>query len=156
MANTLNITSIPAPRVALIDERTGTISREWYRFLLNLFVLTGSGSNPTSLEDLQVGPPTQEIDIGPLDPECDCFVCKNYTRTFIRYQLMQNEGVGYRLATFHQLYYLTRLMEQAREAIKKKKFKEFKKGIPSHVKPEHAKELFDHVKESLKNKPQKN
>jgi len=68
MANTLNITSIPAPRVSLIDERTGTISREWYRFLLNLFVLTGSGSNPTSLEDLQVGPPTQEIDIGPLDP----------------------------------------------------------------------------------------
>lgn len=68
MATTLNITNIPAPRVALIDERTGTISREWYRFLLNLFVLTGSGSNPTSLEDLQVGPPVQEIDIGPLDP----------------------------------------------------------------------------------------
>ena len=68
MATTLNITSIPAPRVSLIDERTGTISREWYRFLLNLFVLTGSGSNPTSLEDLQVGPPVQEIDIGPLDP----------------------------------------------------------------------------------------
>ena len=68
MATTLNITSIPAPRVSLIDERTGTISREWYRFLLNLFVLTGSGSNPTSLEDLQVGPPTQEIDLGPLDP----------------------------------------------------------------------------------------
>ena len=68
MATALNITSIPAPRVALIDERTGTISREWYRFLLNLFVLTGSGSNPTSLEDLQVGPPVQEIDLGPLDP----------------------------------------------------------------------------------------
>ena len=68
MATTLNITSIPAPRVSLIDERTGTISREWYRFLLNLFVLTGSGSNPTSLEDLQVGPPVQEIDLGPLDP----------------------------------------------------------------------------------------
>ena len=68
MATTLNITSIPAPRVSLIDERTGTISREWYRFLLNLFVLTGSGSNPTSLEDLQLGPPVQEIDLGPLDP----------------------------------------------------------------------------------------
>jgi len=68
MATTLNITSIPAPRVALIDERTGTISREWYRFLLNLFVLTGSGSNPTSLEDLQVGPPVQEIDLSFIDP----------------------------------------------------------------------------------------
>lgn len=68
MATALNITSIPAPRVALIDERTGTISREWYRFLLNLFTLTGSGSNPTSLEDVQLGPPTQNIDIGSLDP----------------------------------------------------------------------------------------
>jgi hypothetical protein len=43
-----------------------------------------------------------------------------------------------------------------REHARNNKFKEFKKGIPSHVKPEHAKELFDHVKESLKNKPQKN
>jgi hypothetical protein len=68
MATTLNITSIPAPRVALIDERTGTISREWYRFLLNLFALTGSGSNPTSLEDVQLGPPVQEIDLGSIDP----------------------------------------------------------------------------------------
>lgn len=68
MTNLLNLTSIPAPRVALIDERTGTISREWYRFFLNLFVLTGSGSNLASMEDLQVGPPAQEIDIGSLDP----------------------------------------------------------------------------------------
>jgi hypothetical protein len=68
MATALNITSIPAPRVPLIDERTGTISREWYRFFLNLFTLTGSGSNPTSLEDLQVGPPVQEIDLVSVDP----------------------------------------------------------------------------------------
>lgn len=67
MATTLNITSIPAPRVAIIDERTGTISREWYRFLLNLFVLTGSGSNTTSLDELQIGPPVQEIDLTLLD-----------------------------------------------------------------------------------------
>jgi len=68
MATTLNITSIPAPRVPIVDERTGTISREWYRFLLNLFALTGSGSNPTSLEDVQLGPPVQEIDMGSIDP----------------------------------------------------------------------------------------
>lgn len=58
MAN-LNITNIPAPRVSLIDERTGLMSREWYRFFLNLFVLTGSGNNPISLEELQLGPPNQ-------------------------------------------------------------------------------------------------
>lgn len=52
-----NITNIPAPRVPLIDERTGLMSREWYRFFFNLFNLTGGGSNLTTLQDLQVGPP---------------------------------------------------------------------------------------------------
>ncbi|CAB4166141.1 hypothetical protein UFOVP839_18 [uncultured Caudovirales phage] len=57
MADT-NITNIPAPRVPFIDERTGTISREWYRFLFNIFGLTGSGTNVTSLTDLQYAPAT--------------------------------------------------------------------------------------------------
>ena len=58
MAN-LNVTNIPAPRVPFTDERTGLMSREWYRFFLNIFVLTGSGSNPTTLDELQIGPPPQ-------------------------------------------------------------------------------------------------
>ena len=56
----LNVTKIPAPRVPFIDERTGLMSREWYRFFLNLFVLTGNGSNATTLEDLQVGTLSQD------------------------------------------------------------------------------------------------
>jgi len=52
-----NNTNITPPRVPLIDERTGLIAREWYRFFLNLFVLTGSGGNVASLTDLQLGPP---------------------------------------------------------------------------------------------------
>jgi hypothetical protein len=59
----LNITQIPAPRVPFLDERTGTISREWYRFLLNLFVLTGNGENQFSLTDLQLGPIAQTDNI---------------------------------------------------------------------------------------------
>jgi len=55
----LNITNIPAPRVPFMDERTGLMAREWYRFFLNLFVLTGSGNNPITLEELQLGPPNQ-------------------------------------------------------------------------------------------------
>lgn len=57
MANTINSTNITPPRVPIVDERTGLISREWYRFFLSLFTLTGSGQNYTSLTDLQVGPP---------------------------------------------------------------------------------------------------
>ena len=68
-------------------------------------------------------------DTRPLDEDCNCFVCKNYTRAYIRYQLFQEEAVGMRLATFHNLYYLMRLMEQARKAIKQGKFLEFKNKI---------------------------
>jgi hypothetical protein len=56
----LNVTNIPAPRTPIIDANTGYLTREWYRFFLNLFVLTGSGSNPTSLDDLQLGPPNND------------------------------------------------------------------------------------------------
>lgn len=61
MAN-VTLTNITPPRVPLTDQRTGLISREWYRFFLNLFELTGGGQNTASLRDLQLGPPfpTQE------------------------------------------------------------------------------------------------
>ena len=62
MPSPLNVTNIPAPRTPLTDPVTGLLSREWYRFFLNLFILTGSGSNPISLEDLQIGPPNVTID----------------------------------------------------------------------------------------------
>jgi len=54
---TANLTQITAPRVPLIDERTGLVSREWYRFFLSLYNLTGGGQNNTTLTDLQIGPP---------------------------------------------------------------------------------------------------
>lgn len=59
-----NITNIPSNRVEFIDSRTGMVSREWYRFFLNLFTLAGGGGNQTSLDDLQVGPPTGSGDGG--------------------------------------------------------------------------------------------
>ncbi len=65
----------------------------------------------------------------PIDNECDCFVCKHYTRAYLRYQLKMEEGVGYRLATYHNLYYLQQLMEQARKAIKAGKFGEFRSKV---------------------------
>ena len=51
-----NTTTITPPRVPFLDERSGLISREWYRFFLNLFVVTGSGTSPTSTVDLQLAP----------------------------------------------------------------------------------------------------
>lgn len=50
----MNITNIPAPRTELIDQRTGLISREWYRFFVNLFTLTGGGQSSATIEDVQL------------------------------------------------------------------------------------------------------
>ena len=62
MPSPLNITTIPAPRTPLTDPTTGLLSREWYRFFLNLFTLTGAGSNAVSLDELQIGPPFATVD----------------------------------------------------------------------------------------------
>ena len=62
MANPPNITNIPAPRVPFIDQRTGLMAREWYRFFLNLFTLTGSGTEPPDVtDDPFLGPPETDL-----------------------------------------------------------------------------------------------
>lgn len=74
MTSPPNITNIPAPRVPIVDERTGLASREWYRFFFNLFNLTGGGGNFTSLQDVQVGPPngpSQESQIAELQKQVE-------------------------------------------------------------------------------------
>ncbi|MBT4135458.1 tRNA guanosine(34) transglycosylase Tgt [archaeon] len=70
-----------------------------------------------------------EADSSPLDKECNCMACKNYTRAYIRFLLRQNESVGRELASYHNLFYLQTLIKQAKQAIKNNKFSEFKKSI---------------------------
>jgi len=62
---------------------------------------------------------------GPIDKECACFVCKTYTCSYLRHLLMHEEGVGLRLASYHNLYFLQNLMQESRKAIKQGKFKIF-------------------------------
>jgi len=83
----------------------------------------------TSKGKLRIFQEKFKFDTKPIDEDCDCWVCKHYTRAYLRYQLYQEEAVGHRLATFHNLYYLQNFMRQAREAIKKGKFKEFMKKV---------------------------
>jgi hypothetical protein len=60
MPEQINTTNIPSNRVEFIDSRTGLVSREWYRFFLNLFNLAGAGGNQISLDEMQIGPPPME------------------------------------------------------------------------------------------------
>lgn len=62
---------------------------------------------------------TYEKDWGPLDPECDCYTCKNYTRAYIRHLVKNKEILGARLLSIHNLRFLTKLMERVRIEIEK-------------------------------------
>lgn len=65
-------------------------------------------------------------DFGPLDPDCDCKVCQNYSRAYIRHLINVNEILGARLLTYHNLYFLTHLMDDIRKSIQEDRFLEFK------------------------------
>jgi queuine tRNA-ribosyltransferase len=68
-------------------------------------------------------------DSNPLDLECDCYACKNYSRAYIKHLLQAREILGMRLTTYHNLYFLNQLMEKARKAIKEDRFEKFKKDF---------------------------
>ena len=70
-----------------------------------------------------------EKDKQPIDKNCNCHTCKNYSKAYIRHQLHQKEGVGYRLASYHNLYYLQQLMRETQEAIMNRTFKTFHKAM---------------------------
>lgn len=57
-------------------------------------------------------------DFRPIDENCDCHVCRTYTRAYIRHLIKANETFGFRLTTYHNLYFLLNLMVQVREAIR--------------------------------------
>jgi queuine tRNA-ribosyltransferase len=57
-------------------------------------------------------------DEGPLDPSCDCFTCRTYTRAYIRHLVAADEQLGMRLLSLHNLRFLVRIAEQARVAIR--------------------------------------
>ena len=69
---------------------------------------------------------TYEKDWGPIDSECDCYACKNYTRAYIRHLIKANEILGVRLLSIHNIYFLTKLMERVRIEIEHDNLENFK------------------------------
>ena len=64
-------------------------------------------------------------DEGPLDPECDCYTCQNFSRAYLSHLNKCKEMLGAQLATIHNLRYYQRLMQGIRDAIEQDKFDEF-------------------------------
>ena len=65
-------------------------------------------------------------DFGPIDPTCDCYTCRNYSRAYIRHLIKAEEVLGIRLMTIHNLRYLQNLMREIREAIKEDRLLEYR------------------------------
>lgn len=84
------------------------------------------GTLMTSQGRINIKKQEYEEDFGPLDPECDCYTCKNYSRAYLRHLFRCNEGLGSRLMSIHNLWFLLSLTEQARKAIREDRFGDFK------------------------------
>ena len=65
-------------------------------------------------------------DYGPLDPNCDCYTCRNYTRAYIRHLIKCDETFGIRLTSYHNVYFLIKLMEQVKQAIREDRLGDFR------------------------------
>jgi len=73
-------------------------------------------------------------DFSPIDADCDCEVCQNYSRAYIRHLMKRKEILGMRLNTYHNLYFLLNLMEELKTAIKNNNFEEYRREFYSNYK----------------------
>lgn len=58
-----------------------------------------------------------QTDPEPIDPGCECYVCQNFSKAYLHHLFTTNELLAYQLATYHNLYFVTKLMEKIRAAI---------------------------------------
>jgi queuine tRNA-ribosyltransferase len=68
-------------------------------------------------------------DTGPLDPACDCYTCRNFTRAYLHHLQRVNEILGARLNTLHNLTFFQRLMRNARTAIEEGRFARYAASV---------------------------
>ncbi len=72
-----------------------------------------------------------ERDLGPVEEGCDCYCCKNFTRSYVRHLLHAGEILGVRLLTIHNVHRLTEFMREMRAAIVAGAFDDFRKQFHS-------------------------
>jgi len=68
-----------------------------------------------------------ERDFSPLDPECDCYTCRHYSRAYLRHLFKAGETMSAMLLSEHNLRFLSKLSEDIRKSIEEDRFTEFKK-----------------------------
>jgi len=86
-----------------------------------------NGTLFTSFGKVNIKAARFKTDEAPIDPECDCMTCQNYSRAYLCHLYRAKELTYFRLGTIHNLYYYLNLMKQMREAILDERFDEFKR-----------------------------
>jgi queuine tRNA-ribosyltransferase len=84
-----------------------------------------NGTLFTSRGPLNIRNSRRRDESGPVDPNCGCALCANYSRAYLRHLFMEKEIYGHRLATIHNLSYYSRLMAEIRKAIETKSLRSF-------------------------------
>ena len=87
------------------------------------------GALMTSTGRVNIRDKKYEEDFTPLDKECDCYCCKNYTKAYLRHLYKCEETFGKRLLSIHNIRFLIKMMEEARTAIKEDRFGDFKEAF---------------------------
>ncbi len=83
----------------------------------------------TAKGDIKIRNSRHKDDTQPLDADCACYTCRNFTRAYLHHLQRVNEILGARLNTIHNLYYYLDLMRQAREAIEQGRFAAFAAAV---------------------------
>jgi len=86
-----------------------------------------NGTAFTSEGKLTVRNATFSYDLNPLDKECCCYTCKNFTRSYLRHLFNADEILGLRLVSLHNVHFYLNMMKDIRQAIGENRFKKFKK-----------------------------
>ena len=92
-----------------------------------------NGSLFTSEGMVKIKNAKHKRDFSPLDPNCQCYTCKNFTRAYLRHLYMVNEILAHRLHTIHNLHFYLSLMRGIRRAITDNSFSRLKNDIPALV-----------------------
>lgn len=86
-----------------------------------------NGTAMTSIGRVVIKNASYERDFSKLDPNCDCYVCKNYSRAYLRHLFKAKEILGPRLVTYHNLYFTLKTMENVRQAILEDRLLDYKR-----------------------------
>ena len=86
-----------------------------------------NGTAFTSIGKVVIKNAKYKEDFSPLDAECDCYCCKNFTKAYLRHLMNTNEILGARMLSLHNLRYLINLMEQIKQAIREDRLLDFRK-----------------------------